>query len=140
MGDNSVLVDASDYGLGGARACLELLNRQRDKLDEPRMPDPPADSRRGTETLLAYVNHGRWVVDCPCGSAQLASRSDRRFFCVDCRNAWALGKWVGVAWPAQAGDIEGLLLQRPFPKNRNWNPGEDLMTLVAENVAAGLGA
>lgn len=134
------LVDASEYGSDSPRACLDLLNAQRAKHGEPQLPPPPAGSQRFADKLLAYVNHGRWVVDCLCGSAQLASRTDRRFWCVDCRNGWALGKWVEVVWPANADDIEGLLLQRPFSKNQNWTTGEDVMTLVAENVAAGLGA
>lgn len=89
------------------------------------------------QSLEVYANHGRWVVDCPCGSAQLASKDDRRFFCVECRNAWCQGKWAPVVWPANLDDIEGLLDMR-LSKNANWKPGEDVMTLVAENVAAGL--
>lgn len=139
MGDH-VLVDARGYGRDHPLACLDLLNKAREREGAPPLPPAPADKHKSTEQLLAYVNHGRWVVDCPCGSAQLACRSDRRFWCVDCQNAWALGKWVGVTWPKDEADIEGLLAQRPFPKNRNWHPTEDAMTLVAENVAAGLGA
>lgn len=134
------LTDASGYGADSAAACHALLNRHRAKHDEPLLPDLPSGKHASAETLLAYVNHGRWVVDCPCGSAQLASRSDRRFFCTDCRNTFAHGKWVGVVWPADEADIEGLLLQRPDVKTRNWYPTEDAMTLVAENVAHGLGA
>lgn len=134
-----MLADASGYGDDSARACVDLLNRLRAEQGQPLL-EPPSDSEQSKTRLLAYVNHGRWVVDCPCGSAQLASRSDRRFWCVECHNAWASGKWVGVDWPQDEADVEALLLERPEEKTRNWQPTEDTMALVAENVAYGLEA
>src|SRR5439155_17375452 len=53
-----------------------------------------------SKTLDAEVNKGRWIVRCPCNGAQLASKTDRRFFCVDCLNLWCSGKWARVRWPA----------------------------------------
>jgi len=135
-----MLTDASGYdGKDSARACVDLLNRLRAESGQPPIVAPD-DRAHGKERLVAYVNHSRWVVDCPCGSAQLASRNDRRFWCTDCHNAWAQGKWASVDWPKDAEDIEALLLQRPEAKTRNWHPTEDLMALVAQNVTHGLGA
>ena len=135
-----MLTDASEYGADSPTACLDRLNRVRRREHLPPLPAAPPADEISEEHLLAYVNHGRWVVDCPCGSAQLACRSDRRFFCTDCRNAWAFGKWVRVTWPAEEADIEALLLQRPFPRNRNWHPRESASGLAMENADNGVGA
>jgi hypothetical protein len=75
-------------------------------------------------SLPAVVNHGRWIVECPCGGAQLASRTDKRFFCIDCGNVAFEGKWVHVEWPDEAEEIEAELDQRFYPKQRNWRPGQ----------------
>lgn len=82
-------------------------------------------------SLTVQVNHGRWIVECPCGSAQLASRTDRRFFCVECGNVMFEGKWVRVEWPADPEAVERELGRRPFAQNRNWL-GEDLQALAHE--------
>jgi hypothetical protein len=86
----------------------------------------------------AYVNHGRWCVDCPfgCGSAQYASRNDHRFFCIDCGHNGD-HRWVEVLWPSELeiSTIESALSARPDPTTRNWRPGEPIVQLVAENEA-----
>jgi hypothetical protein len=90
-------------------------------------------------TATAVVNHGRWIVPCPwCFSAQMASRSDRRFFCVECGNAGAGGMWVRVVWPPAFREIEALLCMRPDPRNRSWLANETLADLLAENQANGV--
>lgn len=78
------------------------------------------------------VNHGRWIIDCPCGGAQLACRTDHRFFCVDCLNAWTSGAWVPVTWPADPDGIARQLASRPV-ELQNWEPGETVKVLRAEN-------
>jgi hypothetical protein len=123
----------------GARWCAEVINEARLAAGLSTVPIPDDSKVSKLDALLVYANHGRWVVDCPCGSAQVACRTDHRFFCVECRNSWAGGRWAPVVWPKQLDDIEGLLDAR-LPKYAHWTPGEDVMTLVAENVAAGLGA
>ena len=86
------------------------------------------------ETVLAQVNHGRWLVPCPwCMSAQNASRTDPRFFCAECSNQ---GKgWASVIFPEDADAIETLLGMRPDKRTRNWLPGEPTSRLLAENEA-----
>jgi hypothetical protein len=96
-----------------------------------------ADQRRMPNhiqgTVEAYVNDSRWVVQCPgCNGAQLASRNDHRFFCVDCLNADNGGHWLRVVWPKDHAEIEAALLQRPNPKTRHWRPGETVADLVRE--------
>lgn len=99
---------------------------------------PPEDSDRSEKTLPAFVNDGRWVFVCPCGSAQLASRTDRRFWCWECRAAG----WTDVAWPDDDDDLaeaERILSARPDASSRNWKPWEQTVEdLAAENAAHGL--
>ena len=84
------------------------------------------------ETVQAQVNHGRWVVPCPwCMSAQNASRTDPRFFCVECANEGH--GWATVVFPPNLDDINTLLGMRPDKRTRNWLPGEPVSRLLAEN-------
>ncbi len=91
------------------------------RREEPRIP-----AEIGPYALPVVVNHGRWVVECPCGGAQLASRTDRRFLCVDCRNVLFGGKWVAVEWPERAAALEAELMRRPLAPMRNWRPDEPM--------------
>jgi hypothetical protein len=93
-----------------------------------------------TEALPAWVSGGRWVVMCPCGGAQLASREEHRFFCIDCLNVAVGGQWRRVHWPEDAADIEAVLLRRPDPETRTWLPTQTLSDLLAENTDHGLDA
>lgn len=80
----------------------------------------------------AYLNHGRWVVDCPdCNGAQLACRTDHRFMCNECGNVVIAGLWRMVSWPADLDAIEAALAGRPI-HNQNWRPGETVDDLLAE--------
>ncbi len=90
--------------------------------------------------VYAYVNHGRWVADCPlgCGCAAIVQpgqpfdcRSRGGGFCCD-----ALGS--PVVCPPDALAIEHVLAGRPTP-NRNWYVGETVDALRAENVAHQIG-
>lgn len=86
----------------------------------------------------AYVNEGRWLVDCPtCSGAQLASRTDRRFMCNECANFEVAGQWRRVIWPRDVAAIEKALELR-FHRNAHWRPGETVADLVAENVEQGV--
>lgn len=104
---------------------------------------PPLEFRLPTEQALVdalpvRVERGAWIVDCPCGGAQFASRTDHRVYCPDCLNEWAGGAWVATAWPAEVDEIERLLLARSMTVNRNWVPGETTADLQAENDAHGV--
>ena len=85
--------------------------------------------------VRAYMNWGRWVVDCPagCGGAELAS-SNR---CASC------GEEYRVDFPPERQAIERLLALRPETKkgvasHRNWRPGETLADLRRENIEHGV--
>lgn len=88
-------------------------------------------------TVRAFVNHGRWIVQCPfCPSAQIACDADRRFWCVDCHNQAVGGAWLRVVWPSkrQRELIEALLLQRPDVRTRNWLPHERIEDVQREQA------
>lgn len=71
----------------------------------------PAEAR-------AYVNHGRWIADCPrdCGSALTLEPKQTAYACPEC-------KWFGgIEWPSDADGITHALEQRAVPRTRNWFP------------------
>lgn len=88
---------------------------------------------------VAEVNHGRWVVRCPfCASAQLAAKTDKRFFCVECLSEQVGRRWVRVDWPADVEAIEAALLRRVDRSTQHWRQGETVGMLMAENAARGV--
>lgn len=89
---------------------------------------------RSSPEVLAHVNHGRWLGDCPfCASSQHVSKRDPWFFCAACLNAAVDHHAVPVEWPKDADAIEETLRERPFVTTRNWRPGETVASLRAEN-------
>lgn len=90
--------------------------------------------------VLARVDHGRWVAECPdgCRWAVIVSVQTPLFFCGSCRNAKVGGNWRRVALPADRDKIEYHLLKRIGTANRFWNPGETVADLIRENAAHGV--
>lgn len=83
--------------------------------------------------IPAYINHNRWVADCPiCNGAELASPESPFFRCANC------GFEAGVQFPANRQGIEAVLAHRPHLLNRNWRPGESIADLRAENIGHGV--
>lgn len=89
---------------------------------------------------IAYVNHGRWVADCPsgCGGAMLLD-PEIPFMCGECFNVELDGRWRQIEWPKERAAIEAVLERRRLGINRNWNPGESVADLQAENQEHGVG-
>lgn len=78
----------------------------------------PAEAR-------AYVNHGRWLADCPrdCGGALQLDPKQTNFHCREC-------KWIGgIEWPDNADEIMEALEERVVPKTRNWFPSGHTLAL-----------
>lgn len=93
----------------------------------------------GSPVLLAFVSGGAWMARCPfCPSAALVSKSDPRFFCVECLNVGADYRWLQVEWPIHREEIEQVLLARPQFETRNWSPRETIEDLRKENLAHGV--
>lgn len=126
--------DRADYSPDRGHSGAEHLLHDPDKYRGP-IPSAVHD----TITVSPIVNHGRWLVPCPwCFSAGMASRHDHRFYCVECRNVGAGGKWVRVVWPESKDEIEALLTMRPDPRTRNWKDPETVAELLAENESFGV--
>lgn len=88
-------------------------------------------------TVVAYVNHGRWLWDCgQCGAAQACTPNDPRAFCVGCFNGG--DGWWPVEFPAEMRTIETLLERRPRDAQRNWQPPETIDQLQLENLSIGV--
>jgi hypothetical protein len=89
--------------------------------------------------ILAYVNHGRWIAECPyCSAAQVASKSEPVYWCAECVMVWNDGAPVNVKFPDDAEAIEAALVKRPAQKNRNWNPHETVADLRRQNFQHGI--
>ena len=67
----------------------------------------------------ARINHNRWVSDCPCGSAQVVSPTDKRMACTEC----GLG-WRTLVFPEDPDAVEESL-DPLLPHERNWWHDED---------------
>lgn len=87
--------------------------------------------------VRAYVNWARWIVRCGvCGSHQMVHDADP-FMCAVCFNIEWGHAWARVDFPAERSEIEAILALRRNPQLANWNLGESLDELRAENVAHG---
>jgi hypothetical protein len=86
----------------------------------------------------AYVNHGRWVVECPvCGGGERVPTAEGSPTTILCQVP-ACGTELGVIFPEKRAQIESVLLLRENLVNRNWSPGETVADLEAENVEHGV--
>ena len=93
---------------------------------------------------IAYVSWGLWVAKCPrpgCPNNEhygphpetghVGGLTGRGFACSHC------GLVCAVEWPPNVDDIMRLLMMRPVPATRNWQPGEDLHDLLQGNMVNG---
>lgn len=87
-----------------------------------------------TEEKIAYVNHGRWVIDCECGNGCLTGPEWDVACCFDCGCTH-----TAIRFPDTATAIEQLLIARPARANQNWRAPETEADLRRENAAHGLG-
>jgi len=115
------------------------------------MPYPIPPRPRAAEAVSrAYVNHGRWVVDCECGNAVEAVTDPLPYQIRIGQKKWRCEPWTPeahpdgfcgsrytVLWPRHADRIMAILKHRPRASNQNWMPGEPLSLLVAENLEHG---
>lgn len=86
------------------------------------------------QAVVAQVNHGRWVADCPsCLIAQIVDPADPQLWCPVCQPAG----WRSIVFPSEREAIEALLEERDDPISRNWGPWETVGMLAAENAAGG---
>ncbi len=99
--------------------------------------EPLHDFRNAKGSIEAFINHSRWILECPnCPNAMSASKEFRYFICFECGSTDNDGDWYHVLFPRDADmdEIEDLLLERSVEEARNWYPGEDLVDLEEENL------
>ena len=81
----------------------------------------------------AYINHGKWVGMCECGSGVATDPAFAAAYCFGCG---AIHN--NVVFPADRLEIEHLLLARPRSENRNWDARDTLVKLLADNGEHGV--
>ncbi len=97
-------------------------------------------------TVLARVDWGRWLADCPnalcANGAEMVSVQTPVFICASCGSPESGGKWYAVKFPCNKAAIERELLLRPAVAligdvrvGRGWAPGQSLAALRAEREA-----
>ncbi|MHA2062934.1 MAG: hypothetical protein ACXABY_00990 [Candidatus Thorarchaeota archaeon] len=94
----------------------------------------------------AYLNHGRWIADCPlmhegqpCMGAECVTEDDPVFFCLSCGNQHVGGDFIKVVFPKKKDrdKVELSLAERP-ESLRNWIPGETPKKIAKENRKHGI--
>ena len=129
-----------DETQGGTRTLEAHAQRNPNgQLDR----NPPQDGLHKKTVTTARVSGSCWIADCPregCGGAEFVNFQDPRFFCCNCRNADWDGQPIKIKLPSekQRADVEQVLLERPDPATRNWEPGETVADLKAENREHGV--
>ena len=93
--------------------------------------------------MNAYLNHGRWVVDCSADDCE-AVLSIGRQIC-ECRDesvcdhpSIPCGIETVAEFPDDRIEIDRLTMLRPRRRNRNWTT-ETVEALKAENLLQGVG-
>lgn len=85
---------------------------------------------KSNKKVEAYINHGRWIGDCPeCPAAQIVDPDDPRMLCPNCGGGWFT---VVFPPPKKKAEIEEQLLRVPRQENRNWNTWESVDDVKAD--------
>ena len=147
---------AARDGCQTQKQWIERLSRKQGRL-----LDTPFTGMILGGPVLARVDFGRWIADCPdCGGAEYVDPREAIFYCFQCGNRANGGHARPVAFPPERErlEIEALLLERdvddrrgrnrieralmarPAPLPRNWTPGERPEDLRWQNEAARAGA
>ncbi|MEU9661935.1 hypothetical protein [Streptomyces chartreusis] len=88
------------------------------ELRQQRRLQPPDGFIIG-HTIYARINQGRWVADCPCGSAQVVTPTDPRIACTECGAGW-----FRLIFPKDPAAAEAEVAD-DLPHERNWWHPED---------------
>ena len=87
------------------------------------------------DPVSAVVNHGVWVFVCDCGAGVAADPQFSAGYCFECGAIH-----TNVVFPDDEDrlNIEHVLLARKRMENRNWNEGETLIEMLADNGEHGV--
>lgn len=99
---------------------------------------------------VVFMNQGLWVARCPrplctnaerfgrCADGSVGGLTGSSFWCRDVDGLGGCGLRCPADWPSNIEKIEQMVLCRPVPASRNWEPGETLHDLLAENIGNGI--
>lgn len=83
------------------------------------------------EVIVPYVNHGRWLADCPhCHSGIAILFRQAHGWCFGCGAVFSKAVWPNDAMLDQ---IVALLEARPAAVVQNWYPQESIADLERQN-------
>lgn len=82
----------------------------------------------------AYISAANWVVNCTCGAGNMVQPDWSLACCLACGAIR-----TNIVVPADRVAIEAALNARPQEYSRNWKPPETVESLLADNVAHGIG-
>lgn len=110
---------------GGIYRCGEtdqaLIQRQAEILKDPAHPTH-GPAHVSPVSPPPRLEHGRWIVDCPCGSGAGVSRTGLAC-CMEC------GAQMTITLPdaTTRAAVETLLSERRLPQERNWTPATETL-------------
>lgn len=111
----------------------QLRAEQADFVAKTASKGASARIHQSPEPVYAYVNNGRWVGMCECGAGVATDPGFSSAYCFGCGAIHDT-----VVFPEDRENIEYLLLARPKSANRNWDVGEKLRELLADNGEHGV--
>ena len=98
------------------------------------------DKKPHGDAVVARVNHGRWIGDCPvCGGAEVVDPDDPVFMCLSCLNDANQRKVRPVDFPDENFRLRmgEVLVHRGERRARGWDPGETIEDLKRQNRGRG---
>ncbi len=102
-------------GIYNARTPEELAVKQAQMLRKKRAAGIPVDMHYDAHPMLASVNHGRWVIECSCGSGVGVHPEWPEARCFGCGAIY-----LRIVFPIKRLEIERELASHPLPEQRNW--------------------
>lgn len=113
----------------GVMSLKELQDKHQVELAKKRARGLPVVEHRVTAPQMALVNHGRWIIHCPCGSGVAVDVDLPEARCFGCGAIY-----TSVTFPPDRVAIEAELVKRDRFDARNWLPGESVDDLRADRV------
>lgn len=102
--------------LGQYRGLLPRLARSRGFVI------PPLKQVAQGASVVARIDYGRWIADCPCGGAEMIwLEGPWQIWCSSCGNADIDGQWRNVAVPENYAAISADLATRDW-RDQQWRP------------------
>ena len=83
---------------------------------------PPLTRVAQGEVVVARIDYGRWIADCPCGGAEMIwLEGPWQIWCATCGNVDIGGQWRAVAVPENHAEISAELASKPW-REQQWRP------------------